>query len=116
MQFKAQKNRGTKMLELRPNCELCDCDLPPDSKAAFICSYECTYCENCVDTVLCNVCPTCGGNFTPRPVRPRLSWRTEKQLGLEHHPASSIRLKSKFTHENIEAHVQRLKHISPEDR
>ena len=51
------------MLEIRANCELCDVDLPPHSKEARICSYECTYCRNCAETVLKNVCPTCGGGF-----------------------------------------------------
>ncbi|WP_156916833.1 DUF1272 domain-containing protein [Leisingera aquimarina] len=59
------------MLELRPNCELCDKDLPPDAADARICSYECTYCAECVEQVLHDVCPTCGGAFAPRPIRPR---------------------------------------------
>lgn len=58
------------MLELRPNCELCDRDLPPDALDARICSYECTYCADCADQVLRNVCPTCGGDLTARPIRP----------------------------------------------
>ena len=58
------------MLELRPNCECCGRDLPPDSAEARICSYECTFCRECVDTKLHDVCPNCGGNFVPRPVRP----------------------------------------------
>jgi hypothetical protein len=45
------------MLELRPNCELCDRDLPPDAAEARICSYECTFCASCVEEVLQNVCP-----------------------------------------------------------
>ncbi len=59
------------MLELRPNCEHCNCPLAPDSQIAMICSYECTFCKNCVDTVLSNVCPNCGGGFTQRPIRPK---------------------------------------------
>ena len=58
------------MLELRPNCECCDKDLPPDSEEAMICSYECTFCKNCVETRFCGICPNCGGNFVPRPIRP----------------------------------------------
>ena len=58
------------MLELRPNCEYCDKDLPPESTQARICSYECTFCRNCVDDKLLNVCPNCGGGFVPRPIRP----------------------------------------------
>ena len=58
------------MLELRPNCECCDMDLPPESTEARICSFECTFCANCVETVLHGICPNCGGEFAPRPRRP----------------------------------------------
>lgn len=58
------------MLELRPNCECCDRNLPPESKEAMICTFECTFCADCVDTVLSGVCPNCGGDFVQRPVRP----------------------------------------------
>ena len=57
------------MLELRPNCECCDLDLPPSSDRAMICSFECTFCRACAEGVLANRCPNCGGNFTPRPIR-----------------------------------------------
>lgn len=103
-------------LELRPNCELCDRDLPPDSPDARICSYECTYCAECVETVLCNVCPTCGGNFVPRPIRPLRSWRPQLKLGRDHRPPSGQRVHSKFERTDIEAHVARLRDIAPEDR
>ena len=59
------------VLQLRPNCELCDRDLPPESTAAMICSFECTFCADCVRDTLQNVCPNCGGGFAPRPIRPR---------------------------------------------
>src|SRR3989441_13097927 len=59
------------MLELRPSCDLCDRDLPPDSTEAMICTFECTFCARCVRETLHNVCPNCGGGFSPRPVRPR---------------------------------------------
>ncbi|WP_309628711.1 DUF1272 domain-containing protein [Brevundimonas sp.] len=58
------------MLELRPNCECCDRDLPPESTDARICTFECTFCRPCVDGPLKGVCPNCGGNFAPRPIRP----------------------------------------------
>ena len=58
------------MLELRPNCECCDKDLPPAAADAMICTYECTFCRDCVETRLKGVCPNCGGNLTPRPIRP----------------------------------------------
>ena len=58
------------MLELRPNCECCDKDLPPEAADAFICTFECTFCADCVTGRLAGVCPNCGGNFSPRPIRP----------------------------------------------
>jgi hypothetical protein len=58
------------MLELRPNCECCDKDLPPHAADAMICSYECTFCRDCVDNRLGGVCPNCRGNLAPRPIRP----------------------------------------------
>jgi len=58
------------MLQLRPNCECCDKDLPPESTEARICSFECTFCESCVTSVLGGICPNCGGEFVTRPRRP----------------------------------------------
>ena len=58
------------MLALRPNCECCDRDLPPDSCDARICTFECTFCADCVESRLGGVCPNCGGDLTPRPARP----------------------------------------------
>jgi len=58
------------MLELRPNCEACDCDLLPESPEARICSFECTFCAGCADGVLKGRCPNCTGNFVARPIRP----------------------------------------------
>ncbi len=58
------------MLQLRPNCECCDKSLPPDSSEAVICSFECTFCASCAESVLHGQCPNCGGGFSPRPIRP----------------------------------------------
>ena len=58
------------MLSLKPNCERCDKDLPADANDAMICSFECTFCKNCVETKLKGICPNCGGNFVSRPIRP----------------------------------------------
>jgi hypothetical protein len=58
------------MLALRPDCEGCGRDLPPDSADARICTFECTFCAQCVDGPLAGLCPNCGGNFAPRPIRP----------------------------------------------
>jgi uncharacterized protein len=72
------------MLQLRPNCECCDRDLPPASPLARICSYECTFCADCVEQRLGGVCPNCGGDFVRRPLRPLVK--------LLKHPASTTRM------------------------
>lgn len=71
------------MLEIRLNCENCDKSLPNECDAAMICSYECTFCTDCVASVLENVCPNCGGGFEKRPTRPKAA--------LEKHPQGKTR-------------------------
>lgn len=68
------------MLELRPTCEHCNTALPPAADAR-ICSFECTFCPACADGVLSGICPNCGGNFVPRPIRPANNWKGENYLG-----------------------------------
>ncbi len=102
------------MLELRPNCELCDRDLPPESPDARICTYECTFCASCVEETLENVCPNCGGGFEKRPVRPKTAIRSG--AGLARHPASTKRVHTKLTRDDIVAFAQGVKTIAPEDR
>jgi hypothetical protein len=102
------------MLELHPNCELCDCDLPPASFDARICSYECTFCAACVQDVLHNTCPNCGGGFVPRPIRPVSAWRDG--TGLLHHPAGQVRKYSKHTKADIAGFGASIQKILPEDR
>jgi hypothetical protein len=58
------------MLKLKPNCECCDVDLPPDSVDARICSFECTFCADCSAEKLAGVCPNCAGELVRRPIRP----------------------------------------------
>jgi len=71
------------MLILKPNCECCDKDLPPEATDARICTFECTFCADCAETRFNNICPNCGGNLVERPVRP---------VGLlAEHPASTKR-------------------------
>ena len=72
------------MLQLRPSCECCDRDLPPDTLEARICSYECTFCAECAEAVLGDVCPNCGGELVRRPIRPAAM--------LAKHPASTTRV------------------------
>lgn len=102
------------MLELRPNCECCDKDLPIDAIDAFICSYECTFCKDCVDDILENVCPNCGGGFTPRPIRPKTSRRSG--VGLAHQVASTKREHTKYSVNEIREFSQQFKHINPYNR
>ncbi|MFN4121594.1 DUF1272 domain-containing protein [Acidovorax sp.] len=102
------------MLELRPTCEHCNTALPPHSEQARICSFECTFCAHCVDTVLCNVCPNCGGGFAPRPARPAHNQRNGNYLG--RHPASKQvhhRPVDLTTHAALAA---RLQHVPPGER
>ena len=58
------------MLKLRPNCECCDRDLPPESTEARICTFECTFCAACAETRFGGRCPNCGGDLVLRPTRP----------------------------------------------
>jgi uncharacterized protein len=101
-------------LELRPNCEYCDVDLPPASTQARICSFECTFCADCADNKLRNVCPNCGGGFAPRPIRPATEWRPG--LCVVKRPPSSKRVHLSFDRGEIAAHSHRIKDIAPEDR
>ena len=101
-------------LELRPNCEYCDKDLPPNATDARICSYECTFCAQCVEAVLFNVCPNCGGGFVPRPIRPATEWRPG--LSLAKRPASTKRVHLSYSLDDIAAHSARLKDIPPAAR
>ena len=58
------------MLELRPNCERCDKDLPNGALDALICTFECTFCAGCAESAYRGVCPNCGGDLVKRPTRP----------------------------------------------
>jgi uncharacterized protein len=75
------------MLALRPNCENCDRDLPPESADARICTFECTFCAACADGELHGQCPNCGGNLERRPIRP--------PVALAKYPASAERVLKK---------------------
>jgi hypothetical protein len=72
------------MLQMRPGCECCDRDLPPDSQDARICTFECTFCRDCAEQRLAGVCPNCGGDLVQRPRRPAKA--------LLKHPASTTRV------------------------
>ncbi len=102
------------MLELRPNCELCDKDLPPGAPDARICSYECTFCAACVEEVLHDVCPNCGGGFQIRPVRPRRAWRDG--TGLDADPAATGRRHTKHRPDELAAFVAGLRGVPASER
>src|SRR5215475_6235230 len=101
-------------LQLRPNCEYCDKDLPPNAMDARICSYECTFCADCVDTKLHNVCPNCGGGFVPRPIRPATEWRSG--LSLAKRPPSTKRVHMSYSVDEYSAFAAPIKDIAPEKR
>ena len=101
-------------LQLRPNCEYCDKDLPPHATDARICSYECTFCADCVENKLHNVCPNCGGGFAPRPIRPATEWRPGVSVAKQ--PPSDKRVHLKYSLEDVAAHSARLRDIPPEER
>jgi uncharacterized protein len=111
------KTRAAKehpMLELRPTCEHCNKALPPDSQEARICSYECTFCADCVQNVLGNVCPNCGGGFVPRPIRPSKNWKGDNFLGKD-------RASTTVKHRPVDPAAHRefaaaIRAISPENR
>jgi hypothetical protein len=101
-------------LELRPNCECCNRDLPPSDTAARICTYECTFCADCVERVLLNVCPNCGGGLQPRPIRPATEWRPG--LCVAKRPPSNNRRTLSYSRDDMSAFSERIKDIPPEQR
>ena len=101
-------------LQLRPNCEYCDKELPPNSIEARICSYECTFCADCTENRLQNVCPNCGGGFVPRPIRPAKEWRPG--LSVAKRPPSDKRVHLSYSLDDIAELSARIRDIPPEDR
>jgi hypothetical protein len=96
------------MLELRPVCEHCGKNLPVDSTEAMICSFECTFCKTCVDQVLQNVCPNCGGGLEKRPVRPK-----DKRIK---YPPVHLKIHNPVQAEQFEPLLMKHKNIRPEMR
>ena len=91
------------MLELRPTCEHCNKELPPNSTEAMICSYECTFCSNCAIEIFENICPNCGGGFSNRP-----SQNLKNDNHLDKHPASMKVIHSPKKYLNIKNLHQKL--------
>ena len=96
------------MLEIRPNCEHCNKDLPNTSIDALICSFECTYCKECALGIFENVCPSCSGNFVERPIRP--------QKEVEKYPGSSKQIFKPKDLGKAKRNSEAFKTIPPEKR
>ncbi len=96
------------MLTLRPNCEHCKKALPNTSTEAMICSYECTYCKSCAIDLFKNVCPSCGGNFEKRPIRPKEE--------IKINPASNLMIHKPKNKASYEAMIKKFQQIEPKKR
>lgn len=106
--------RDSQVLELRPTCEHCNTELPANSSEAMICSYECTFCKPCVDNILENVCPNCGGGFCMRPVRPSYNLKNDNYLGND--PASKSIKHRPVNQDEHREFSAKIKAILPTDR
>jgi hypothetical protein len=96
------------MLEIRPNCEHCNKDLPNISTDAMICSFECTYCKKCALEIFEDVCPNCTGNFVERPIRPALE--------IVKYPASINRVFKPKDVKKTKLISEEFKNVPPEKR
>lgn len=96
------------MLELRPICENCAKPLPNDSNEAMICTYECTFCKECVTLILENVCPNCGGGFENRPRRPKMQ--------LLKHPKTTKEHYKPIDNETFKTRLESCKNVEPRQR
>ena len=96
------------MLAIRPVCENCGMSLPNNSKDALICTFECTFCKDCVNDILFNVCPNCGGGFEKRPTRPAHL--------LEKNPASLKEYISPVDKEKFKSLLAKYKDTEPDKR
>ncbi len=88
--------------------------LPPSANNAMICSFECTFCRICVEQVLLNVCPNCGGGLVPRPVRPARNWRGH--MCLSQYPASAIEKHRSVNTETHKSFAEHIRVLPPEKR
>lgn len=96
------------MLQIKPNCEHCNKDLPNKSNEAMICSFECTYCKSCAIEIFENVCPSCSGNFVPRPIRPSKM--------IEKYPASTKKVYKPKDLELAKIKSEKYKNCNPQNR
>ena len=96
------------MIEIRTNCENCNKSLPPNSTKAMICAFECTFCTECVETILHNVCPNCGGGFEKRPVL--------RKEYLSKYPPSNKTIYKPVNTEKFQQKLNRFKDVPPSER
>lgn len=96
------------MIEIRTNCENCNKHLPPNSEEAMICAFECTFCKDCTESVLQNVCPNCGGGFEKRPVLPKEY--------LPKYPASKTKIFKPIDKSEFKKILDKFKNIKPSER
>lgn len=96
------------MLEIKPICENCGKPLPNSSDEAMICTFECTFCKECINEILFNVCPNCGGGFEKRPVRPAKL--------LKKYPASLKQYLKPVIKEEFKTLLEEYKNIPPTER
>jgi uncharacterized protein len=96
------------MLEIKPICENCSKLLPNESSEAMICSFECTFCAECVNSILLNVCPNCGGGFERRPTRP--------QALLTKYPISTNKVTKLLDSNEFKIKLTKYKNIQPNYR
>ena len=96
------------MIEIRTNCENCNTDLPPNSEEAMICAFECTFCVACVESILHNVCPNCGGGFEKRPIL--------RQTYLSKYPPSNKHILKPVDNDKFASILAALKDIKPSER
>lgn len=96
------------MLEIKPSCENCQKPLPNDSTEAMICTFECTFCSDCVEDVLSNVCPNCGGGFEKRPSRPKAL--------LDKYPVSTKKVNKPVNRVELKMMQDNYKNIDPHMR
>ncbi|WP_430300674.1 DUF1272 domain-containing protein [Rapidithrix thailandica] len=93
---------------MKPTCENCGKSLPNESDEAMICTFECTFCKDCVDKVLMNVCPNCGGGFEKRPTRPSSL--------LTKYPVSRKKYQKPIDMEEFRLTLAKYKNIEPNKR
>ncbi len=96
------------MIEIRTNCENCNTQLSPNSEEAMICAFECTFCKECVESVLHNVCPNCGGGFEKRPIL--------RKEYLSKYPASETKIFKPIDKSKFKKTLEKFKNIKPSER